>query len=229
MVVKPERSLTWAQICHGAIALMVFVAIVAQLVLLATGGSDANTGRDTSHLSYLARVGQFFSYFTVQSNVLVMIASATLALRPQPDGRIWRVLRLDALMGIVITGLVFDFVLAQQVHLSGLSLVITIAFHYISPWATLLLWLFLGPRPRIDWHTVAWAFAWPVAWIAFTFVHGAVSGFWPYPFLDADTKGYPTALLNTGIVVLIAVALALGFKAGDRMGTLGNSRSSRPS
>ena len=70
------------------------------------------------------------------------------------------------------------------------------------------MWLLVGPRPRITWATVGWAFVWPVAWIVYTFVHGAVTGWYPYPFLDATVLGYPRAL-GHGPVVVLALVLAV--------------------
>jgi hypothetical protein len=147
----------------------------------------------------------------------VLAAAITLVLRPDRDGRGWRVLRLDALLGIVITGLVFDLVLASKIHLTGAAWWATLGFHYFSPWWTLLGWVLFGPRPRVTRRTAAAAFAWPLAWIAYTFVHGAVSGWYPYPFLDAATIGYAHALRNTAVVFVFAVLLAVMFKLLDRL------------
>jgi hypothetical protein len=205
-----------SRIGHGLIAVVIVVALVIQLTLLAQGGVDSNSGSDTSQVGLAVRLLRFFSYFTIESNVLVLVAAVTLALRPDRDGRLWRVLRLDALLGITITGIVFEVVLAGQVHPTGAAMVANIGFHYVAPWATVILWLIVGPRPRIDTATIAWAFVWPVAWIAWTFLHGAISGFWPYPFLDADLHGYPVALRNTGFVVVIALVLALLLRGADR-------------
>ena len=134
---------------------------------------------------------------------------------PGRDGRRWRVLRLDALLGIVITGLVFGLVLAGLVHPTGLGAWVNAGFHYFSPWWALAGWLLFGPRPRIGWPTVAWAFAWPIAWVGYTFIHGAVTGWYPYPFLNAHTHGYAVAVRNTGVVVLLGIVIALVLKALD--------------
>jgi hypothetical protein len=206
---------------HAVIALIILVAFVTQVVLIFTGGADANSGTSGESLSDGVRLVRLLSYFTIESNLIVLAAEATLAFRPDWDGRRWRTLRLDSLLGIIITGLVYDIVLAGQVHLTGTALVLTIAFHYVSPWATLLGWLLFGPRPRIAWSTVGWAFVWPIAWIAYTFVHGHSSGWYPYPFLDAHTKGYVTALINTGVVLVIGLVLAVILKAIDRLRTVG--------
>ena len=204
---------------HGFLFVLLVVCFVAQLTLLFIGGQDANSG-EGEEAPLGTRLVQFFSYFTIQSNLLIMVAAGTLMLRPNRDGRGWRVLRLDALLGIVITGLVFDLILAKDVKLTGLAYALTIGFHYISPWGALLGWLLFGPRPRIDWRTIGLAFIWPVAWIAYTFAHGAISGWYPYPFLDAGELGVPVALRNTSLVVLVSLVLALIFKALDRQPTI---------
>jgi hypothetical protein len=46
----------------------------------------------------------------------------------------------------------------------------------------------------------------PLAYLAWTLLHGAASGWYPYPFLDVSELGYPRALINI-------VGLALAFLA----------------
>lgn len=140
-------------------------------------------------------------------------------MNPARDGRIWRIIRLDALLGITITGIVFDTILASQVHLTGAALWATIGFHYFAPWWALPGWLFLGPRPRITWAVVAAAFIWPVLWIIYTFIRGAITDWYPYPFLDAHIHGYGTALRNTALVLVLAAVLAVAFRLLDRLPT----------
>jgi len=125
------------------------------------------------------------------------------------------VLRLDALLGITITGIVFGAVLADQVHHEGIGVWVNAGLHYFAPWWTVGGWLLFGPRPRIDWTTVAWAFAWPLLWVGYTFAHGAATGWYPYPFLDVTTHGYAEALRNAGLVFVLALALALVLRRLD--------------
>jgi hypothetical protein len=198
------------------IAIDVFTAFVIQIGLVLTGGPDPNTGETVATVGIATRMIQTFSFFTIQSNLLVLVAAITLVINPLRDGRVWRILRLDALLGIVITGLVFDLVLIRYVHPSGWQLVATIGFHYIAPWATLLGWLLLGPRPRIDRATIAWALVWPIAWTVYTFVRGAIINWYPYPFIDVHDVGYAVALRNTAFVFILAVALIAAFSLIDR-------------
>ncbi|WP_328391787.1 Pr6Pr family membrane protein [Nocardia sp. NBC_00416] len=223
MSTRPVDRTEWAgpaaRACRFTIAAIITAALVTQLVLLFGGGTDANSGRADPDASVATRLVRLFSYFTIESNLFVLVIMTSLVLRPRRDGRLWRVVHLDSLLGIVITGLVFALVLADEVHLSGAAWWANLGFHYIAPWATLAVWLIFGPRPRIDRATVALAFVWPVAWIGYTFAHGAVTDWYPYPFLDAAQKGYATALTNTLVVVVVALALAAAFAVLDRLPT----------
>lgn len=197
-----------ARIWYGTIAVVVAIALVIQIVLILTGGQDANSGANATG-PIGTRLVRLFSFFTIQSNLFVLCTSIALVLNIHRDGRFWRVMRFDALLGIIITGLVYETVLAQLVHPQGWALVATIGFHYISPWATLIGWLIFGPRPRATWATTALAFIWPLLWLVYTFVHGAVTGWYPYPFLDVNTIGFADSVRNSGIVLLIGIVIAV--------------------
>jgi hypothetical protein len=212
----PRRPLdTASRWWNAGIALVIAISLVIQLALIFSGGADANSGETGESVGLGVRLWRLFSYFTIQSNLIVLAACIVLAWRPRHDGPVWRVVRLDALLGIVITGLVYAIVLAPIVHLTGAALVATIGFHYISPWAALAGWLVFGPRPRLSWTTVAAAFVWPALWLIYTFIHGALSSWYPYPFLDVDDIGLGTAIRNAVVVLVIGVVLALVFKALD--------------
>jgi hypothetical protein len=204
------------RIWHAILGLVVLVALVIQIVLVWGGGTDVNAVTTEDDPGLGTRLIRLFSYFTIQSNVLVLAAATMIVWNPDADSPMRRVLRLDALLGIVVTGLVYDTVLAPLVHPTGLALWITIAFHYFSPWWSVIGWVLFGPRPRFDDRTVVWAFVWPALWIAYTFAHGAVSDWYPYPFLDVTEIGYGRALRNTIVVLIGAVVLAITFGWLDR-------------
>ncbi|WP_427886217.1 Pr6Pr family membrane protein [Kribbella sp. GL6] len=201
---------------HGGIAAVIFASLVIQLVLIFAGGADANSGDTGGAVGLGTRLYRLFSFFTIQSNLIVLAAAVCLVLRPLRDGAFWRVVRLDSLLGIVIAGLVFAIVLAPQVHLTGWALAATIGFHYISPWTTLAAWLYLGPRPRLTWRAVVLAFVWPLAWLVYIFTQGAFTHWYPYPFLNVTDLGLATALRNAALVLVLGLLLATGLKALDK-------------
>lgn len=211
-----RQSVQWpSRLWHAVLASIIALALSVQFWILLNGGVDANSGQTAAHVDLITRIVRFFSYFTVQSNLLVLGVSLTLVAHPARDGRLWRVAHLDALMGIIITGVVFGTVLVHLVHLSGLAFWANVGFHYVSPCMTFLGWLLFGPRPRISWSTVRLSFVWPMLWIAYTFTRGTATGWYPYPFLNADKIGYSAALGNTVLILIGAGLLAVALKALD--------------
>jgi hypothetical protein len=193
---------------NAVLALVITASLVTQVVLLAHGGTDVNTATSEARVGLAVRYVRLLSYFTIQSNLLVLALAVTLVLNPVRDGRGWRVLHADALLGIIVTGLVFGTVLAGQVHHHGIGTWVNAGFHYFAPAWALVGWLLFGPRPRMDWATLGWLLLWPVLWIIYTFAHGAATGWYPYPFLDAHVHGYGVAFRNTAAVVVLALVIA---------------------
>ncbi|WP_432493016.1 Pr6Pr family membrane protein [Kineococcus auxinigenes] len=206
---------TASRLWHAALAALVGSALVLQVVLLVRAGTDVNPGGAQAGVGTGTALVRLFSYFTIQSNVLVLAAALSLALRPDRDGPAWRVLRLDSLLGIAITGVVYVTVLGPGLQHDGIDWWLNAAVHYASPVATVLGWLLFGPRPRLDRRTLVLAFAWPLAWVAWTFAHGAATGWYPYPFLDAGVIGVPAALAGTGVVLVAGIVLAAVLRVLD--------------
>ena len=194
---------------HGAIALCVAVAIVLQL-WITIGVSSSPPGHAVGTLAgteLLGRLLRMVSFFTIQSNVLAGLVSLQLALRPDRDGSGWRVLRLAALFGITVTGIVYSAILAATHNPNGWQeITANTLLHYVVPALVVVGWVMFGPRPRLGLRTVLLAMIWPVLWLGYTLVHGALSSWYPYPFVDVDTHGYPLVLLYClGITVMLAV------------------------
>ncbi len=215
-------------------ALVIAVAVVVQLALVIRGANVLTQGAVRPPTG--TRIIRFFSYFTVQSNLFVLATSLALALRPDRDGRLFRVLRLDALIGITVTGIIYFQLLRPIVHLQGAAKLTDVAFHYAAPLLAVVGWLLFGPRPRIDETTQAASLLWPAAYVGYTLAHGAVTHWWPYPFIDADALGYAITLRNgVGIcVLLLGVAAVYRFadhrlpRAGDRSSLAAGLASTRP-
>ncbi|MCW2833801.1 MAG: hypothetical protein JWN68_1754 [Nocardioides sp.] len=58
-----------------------------------------------------------------------------------------------------------------------------------------------------------------VAWLAYTLVRGAITEFYPYPFLDADVEGYAAvSVVSLGIAVLFVGLAALAWRGDAALG-----------
>ena len=58
---------------------------------------------------------------------------------------------------------------------------------------------------------------WPLLWFGYTLVHGSITDWYPYPFVDVADLGYGRVLLNAGLVTMIFLALAAGLRLLDRV------------
>jgi len=177
--------------------------------------------------SMLERLVRLFSYFTVLSNVLVCVVAVLLVIAPARDGRLFRIARLDALLCIAVTGIVYNTVLTGLVELSAAGAVSNFLLHVLTPVLVVVGWLLFGPRPRIDRRTIWWSAVPPLAWIAYTFVRGAIVDWYPYPFLDVGANGYVASLVSTALVAVVFLALAFGAGWLDQRMKLGADSPSR--
>jgi hypothetical protein len=188
------------------------VVALAGLVLQVVVTAGETGGRFTT---VAGRVANLFCFFTIDSNLLVTATSAVVALGVA-RGALFRVLWLDALVGIIVTGIVYQVALAGLYELHGLALVADTMLHKVTPILFVLGWLIAGPRGSLTWRTVWWSLAYPLAWLAFTLPRGAITGFYPYPFVDAGALGYGHVALNCVFIGLFFTALAAGALLYDR-------------
>ena len=159
------------------------------------------------------RFFDWITYFTLWSNIVVAVVVTVVWLRPDlftrsdRAGFIWRTLRLDSMIMIIVTGVLYNLLLATPK--AGVDAVSNALLHIITPLVTVLVWLIVGPRGLISFKTIPAALVVPLAWVVFALVRGAIIGAYPYPFLDVATKGLPSVLQFIVVIVVIAVILSL--------------------
>lgn len=206
---------TWARRWHLLTAVVATAAVVLQLVLVVRGGQVLD---EVTPPGLELRLPRFIAYFTVQSNVLVAITAATLALDPLRDGRGWRVLRLAGIVGITVTGLVHFVLLRPLLDLDGADWAADKLLHMVVPVLAVAGWTAFGPRPRVTRRDVGWALAWPVAWLALTLTVGATTGWYPYPFLDPREDGAGAVVVaSVGVTVLFLALFTLASYVDRRL------------
>lgn len=182
--------------------------VVVDPGLFDAGGSQSMAGR----------LADFSAYFTVWSNVLVMVVFAVLAVRPARDGRVLRVLLFDALLMILVSGIVYNAILAPAIPpREGLDLVATTLQHTIVPLLALGAWLIVGPRGWLRRGLILPALVIPIVWVVVTLVRGAIVDAYPYGFLNVVDLGYVLSLVNVLVILAIGVALCAGLIGLDRL------------
>ncbi len=197
-----------ARVWFGVTALVVLVGLVVQAVVAAgaTGGVFPTAG---------GRLVNLLFYFTIDSNVIVGVTSLLLAINPHRTSTLFRVLRLDGIVAITVTFVVFHVALAGLQELSGSAAVADTLLHTASPVLCVLGWLLFGPRQRGGARLVGLSLIFPLCYIAVTLIRGPIVDFYPYPFLDVRAHGYLSVLVNSVIVGVLFLCLAAGVTALD--------------
>jgi len=210
--VTTRRAL--AVVWHGATFLVIAPSIVIQLALVIQGhGVLVEAERLVAPLP--ERVLRFFSYFTIQSNLLAAGTALSLIARPNRDGRRWRVLRIAAIVGMTVTFVVYMIALRPLLHLDGIARLTNIGFHYVAPVLTVGGWLIFGPWPRIDVESLVRHLAWPFSYLIYILVLGAVTGWYPYPFIDVSQLGYRRTLSNALVVTVLLLFVGVVYRIID--------------
>jgi hypothetical protein len=181
------------------IAAITWIGLVAQFILMLS----------RRELSLAASVVRFFSYFTVLTNLLVAIASTVLLMDSKSLIKKFfsnaSVLTPVAVY-IVIVGIIFNILLRPVVNMQPVPEIVSDILHVVTPVLFLFFWLKFVPKNNLQWKSVGAWLLYPVLYMVYTLIHGAVTHFYPYPFIDVNQIGYEQALIN-GLLILGAFAL----------------------
>lgn len=186
-------------------AALVLAALAAQLVNSLTVGTEPAS----------AVVANFFSYFTVQSNLLsvvVLAASAVTLLRTGRDGPRLAVVRVMAATYMGTTGVVFNLLLRGIDTTPGLIVPWSNeVLHVVGPILVVADWLLAPGRRRLEWRALLAVVAYPIVWAVYTLVRGPIVGWYPYPFLDPSLA--PTGYASVAFYVVLIAAIIGGIGA----------------
>lgn len=214
---------SYARLLFGLNALLAWFAVTLSVTLNLTGYyvADADPAKPTIIGNVvngidtpLERFLDWSTYFTILSNIVGAIVATALVVRPglftRDDrmGSLWRTLRLDAVLMIIITGVVYNTLLAGAPK-EGWGLLSNFMLHILMPLVTPLVWLVAGPRGLLRQGTIYAALILPILWAVYALVRGQFIGAYPYPFLDVSTNGWASVV--SFIVVIAIVAVILGY------------------
>jgi hypothetical protein len=145
----------------------------------------------------------FFGFFTMQSNIIlvvVLLVAAVVSLSGRRQSRSVMLARGCATTYIVITGVVYNVLLAGLE--GGVSLAwANSVLHIVLPLYAALDWVIFSDRSALPLNKIWVALVYPIVWIIVVTIRGATDGWVPYPFLD-PAQGY-------GVVGLYALAIAI--------------------
>lgn len=179
----------------------------------------------------------FYVYFTNLSNFLcfgVMLTALIQTIKRKEDGFVTTtpLLKFIGLLGILLTFLVFNFMLAgQEGRDPQLNWRISsISFHVVLPVMYVADWFLFYERKKCTWRYPIASIIFPLAYAIFLLIHAAILGFdtsiltptgatliYPYFFVNLETQGVAGVLKWIAILSVAFVAMGFVFFGLDRL------------
>jgi hypothetical protein len=183
-------------------SLLGWFALIAQLYLIIINRS----------MSLLATVVQYFSYFTILTNLLVALCFTVLCLQPK-SGSLTLFLKpkLQSALTvyIIVVGVVYNLILRQIWEPKGLQMLVDELLHSVIPVLFLLYWLLYSDKKELQWKDAFLWLAYPLTYSAYILIRGFFTDLYPYPFIDVTDLGYPQVLINSLLLYLFFLVLSL--------------------
>jgi len=190
------------EILLGIIFALELYALPVQFYLLLKG----------SEFTIFSAAVRFFSFFTILTNTIVFLCTALLLFggRCNMNSFFRKSTTITAItVYILIVGIVFNLLLRQIVDLKGHHLIVSEIFHTVVPALFLFYWLFFVSSEKINFKVILSWLVYPIIYIIYTLLHGILTNFYPYPFIDVTKVGFKTALVNGFFVLLAFVVLSV--------------------
>ena len=179
----------------------------------------------------------FYIYFTNLSNFLcfgVMLVALIQTIKRKEDGYVTAtpLLKFIGMLGILLTFLVFNFVLAGAADRNPqLNWRIgSICFHVVLPLMYIADWFLFYERKKTTWRYPIASISFPLGYAIFLLIHAAILGFdtsiltptgttliYPYFFVNLETQGVPGVLMWIAILSVAFVAIGFAFYGLDRL------------
>jgi hypothetical protein len=194
------------------LAIITWLALILQLYI-----SIKNTA--TNGLTPLVATWNFFSYFTVLTNLLIAICLSFILLVPSSlAGRFFSKPTTIAAIAlyIFIVGLTYNTILRFIWEPRGLQKWVDEALHVAVPLLFVFFWLYFVSKGSLKWtHPFRWLI-YPAVYLIYALIRGEYSGFHAYPFINTAELGYGRVILNAAGLMLAFIGMGLLFVSIDR-------------
>jgi hypothetical protein len=165
--------------------------------------------RQTSVAGTIAR---YFSFFTILTNLLLAVCTTVLLIRPA--GRWGNFFSSQTVLTaltvyITIVGITYNTILRFLWQPQGLQWITDELLHLVIPVVFILIWCLYVAKDQLQYkHAFTWLL-YPLAYIIYTAVRGAITDLYPYPFVNVTVLGYSRVIVNSLVLVAAFMGLSL--------------------
>ncbi|WP_368562298.1 Pr6Pr family membrane protein [Pseudoxanthomonas sp. UTMC 1351] len=207
MLVSPGMGVA-GRVFAALITLVAVASLVLQYLLI-LGVTRENIGPALGTLRY-------FSYFTILSNIAVVLVAIHAALA-RPGFFSSLTVRGGVTLYIAVTGGIYFFILRHLWSPQGAQWWADTGLHYAVPLLYLMWWLSCVPHGGLSWRQVGMWLTFPALYVCWAFLRGAWVHEYPYPFIDVAQLGWSKVLMNSAGMLLLFVVVGLVLVGVDRL------------
>lgn len=163
-----------------------------------------------SSISRGSSISNFFSFFTIQSNLVAALLLVTVGayVLLGKSGRTVAYLRGALTLYMTMTGIIYVLLLAgYEQALQTTIPAVNIILHYIMPVVILADWLVFPPEKKLSFRIALVWLAYPLLYLVYSLIRGSITDWYPYPFINPTLSGWPN-LIGTSLAIALG-SLAL--------------------
>lgn len=194
------------------IAITAWIALILQFYLILQ--TTAETGFST-----FKTVTNFFSYFTILTNLLVACCLTYPLVDPSSvPGRFFSSIKVQSAIAvyIFIVGLVYNLILRGITSLKGMAWVADNLLHVAVPVLFISYWFIFTPGKVLQWKNILSWLIFPSVYLIYSLIRGPVADWYPYPFLHVGKLGYEKVTMNALLVLGAFLITGLAIIAYNR-------------
>jgi hypothetical protein len=158
------------------------------------------------------------SFFTVLTNTIVAIVLSA-SLLPETPRRWLSTASTRAAVAayIAMVGIIYSLLLRHVWDPQGAQKLADIVLHDAMPVAYVLYWLTFWRTGTLPWSIVPLWLVYPIGYLGYCLVHGAITGWYPYLFIDVSQLGHAEVVVNAFVLTVAFTILCLIVVAMDRV------------
>jgi hypothetical protein len=187
---------------------LLLIAVLGCFSLLAQLYLSIESGLAAPHIVLF----RYFAYFTLTTNLLVAITCVMLLVAPNS--------RLGEFLGrqktltattsyILVVGIIYNVLLRIIWKPEGLQLIVNELLHAVIPILFLIYWLVFVRKDGLKWNDIWPWLLYPLIYTIYVFIFGAITGFYPYHFIDLAQLGLKTTIINACGITIFFIVISL--------------------